>query len=44
VSATANDAGTTAFDPHSVLPNLLPRLLTFARTIVGNSDTTGNLV
>lgn len=43
-SATANDAGTTAFDPHSVLPNLLPRLLAFVRTIVGNTDTAGDLV
>ena len=33
-----------AFDLHSTLPKLLPRLLAFARTIVGNNDTAGDLV
>lgn len=33
-----------AFDLHSALPVLLPRLVAFARTIVGNADTASDLV
>jgi RNA polymerase sigma-70 factor (ECF subfamily) len=33
-----------AFDTHSALSALLPRLLAFARTIVGNSDAARDLV
>lgn len=33
-----------ASDTHSALPTLLPRLLAFARTFVGNADTASDLV
>jgi RNA polymerase sigma-70 factor (ECF subfamily) len=33
-----------SFDLHAALPSLLPRLLAFARTIVGSADTARDLV
>jgi len=33
-----------AFDPHAALAGLLPRLVAFARTIVGDGDTARDLV
>jgi RNA polymerase sigma-70 factor, ECF subfamily len=33
-----------AHDPHSALPDLLPRLVAFARTMLGDADTARDLV